>query len=209
VPTTLQRAGFVPGRRCPIRRVDPAADRLARQLGPARAFCDRPAVTTGLRYSEVRSITPAALALSGDMPTVAVAAAYTKNGEPATLPLPADLAAFVAGMAPGAAVFPLPEKGAAMLKVDLDAAGIAYRDAAGLVFDFHALGCWCATLADAARVAPWVVQKLMRHRLGDLLRAGVGCDDGIEVRRQRQGCLPVARGAVPGEVVTGGRREAR
>ena len=121
----------------------------------------------------------------------------------------ADLAAFVAGMAPDAAVFPLPDKGADLLKVDLAAAGIAYGDAAGLVFDFHALRCQCATLADAAGVTPRVVQKLMLHRLGDLLRAGVGCDDGIEVRRPCQGCLPVARGAVPGEVVTGGRREAR
>ena len=50
-----------------------------------------------------------------------------------------------------------------MLRIDLDAAGIPYRDAAGLVFDFHALRCQCATLADEAGVSPRVVQKLMRH----------------------------------------------
>jgi hypothetical protein len=50
-----------------------------------------------------------------------------------------------------------------MLRVDLAAAGIPYRDAAGLVFDFHSLRCETATLADAAGVSPRVVQKMMRH----------------------------------------------
>ena len=50
-----------------------------------------------------------------------------------------------------------------MLKVDLAAAGIPYRDPAGLVFDFHSLRCQCATLADQAGVSPRVAQKLMRH----------------------------------------------
>ena len=97
-----------------------------------------------------------------------VAAAYTKNGQTATLPLPddlaEDLAAFLATLAPGASVFPLPaDKGAKMLRIDLAAAGIPYRDAAGLVFDFHSLRCQCATLADAAGVSPRVVQRMMRH----------------------------------------------
>jgi len=75
-----------------------------------------------------------------------------------------ELAAFLAPLAPGAPVFPLPaEKGAKMLRVDLAAAGIPYFDAAGLVFDFHSLRCQCATLADAAGVSPRVVQRMMRH----------------------------------------------
>ena len=97
-----------------------------------------------------------------------VAAAYTKNGEPATLPLPRDLAddlaAYVATPAPGSPIFPLPpDSGAKMLRPDLARAGIPYVDARGLVFDFHALRCQCATLADAAGVSPRVVQRLMRH----------------------------------------------
>ncbi|WZO99340.1 tyrosine-type recombinase/integrase [Isosphaeraceae bacterium EP7] len=64
---------------------------------------------------------------------------------------------------PGAPVLPLPDKGADMLKLDLAAAGIAYKGQGGLVFDFHALRCQCATLADQAGVSPRVVQKLMRH----------------------------------------------
>ena len=58
---------------------------------------------------------------------------------------------------------PLPDKGAELLRIDLEAAGIPYRDTSGLVFDFHALRCLCATLLDAAGVSPSVVQKLMRH----------------------------------------------
>jgi integrase len=135
--------------------------------GPARSLCYRLAVATGLRYSEIKSITPASLDLDSPSPTATVAAGYTKNGEPATLPLPsdvaADLAGFVAGMPSEAPVFPLPEKGADMVKIDLETAGIPYRDGAGLVFDFHALRCQCATLADQAGVSPRIVQKLMRH----------------------------------------------
>jgi hypothetical protein len=50
-----------------------------------------------------------------------------------------------------------------MLRSDLDHAGIPYKDASGVVFDFHSLRCLCAILADQAGVTPRVVQKLMRH----------------------------------------------
>ena len=153
-----------------LRRLIDAAQRgtaYRKMTGPARALCYRLAVAKGLRYSEIASITPATLDLTNGSPTVSVAAGYTKNGDDATLPLPADVAAdlarFVASVPPGSPVFPLPDKGPPMLKIDLDAAGIPYRDAAGLVFDFHALRCQCATLADAAGISPRVVQRLMRH----------------------------------------------
>ena len=134
--------------------------------GPVRALCYRLAASTGLRYSEIASIRPASF--DWKAASVTVAASYTKNGDPATLPLPDDLTAdlrpFVATLAGDSPVFPLPdEKGAKMLRPDLAAAGILYRDAAGLVFDFHSLRCEMATLADAAGVSPRVVQKLMRH----------------------------------------------
>ena len=136
--------------------------------GPARALCYRLAVGTGLRYSEIMSITPESFDWMTSPATVRVAAGYTKNGEPATLPLPSDLAddlaPYVATIAPGEPIFPLTvDKGAKMLRADLARAGIPYRDAGGLVFDFHALRCQCATLADQAGVTPRVVQKLMRH----------------------------------------------
>ena len=86
----------------------------------------------------------------------------------AELPLPGDLAAdlrrYMAGLPPDSSVFPLPEKGAAMLRADLEAAGIPYVDAVRAVLRLpRACGARCATLADAAGVSPRVVQKLMRH----------------------------------------------
>ena len=134
--------------------------------GQARALCYRLAVATGLRYAEIGTIEPEAF--NWEAPSVTVAAAYTKNGEPATLPLPVDLVsdlrAYVATVEARTPIFPLPvEKGAKMLRVDLEAAGIPYRDGGGLVFDFHSLRCEMATLADAAGVSPRVVQRMMRH----------------------------------------------
>jgi integrase len=134
--------------------------------GPARALSYRLAVATGLRYKEIGFILPESF--DWEAPSVTIAACYTKNGDPATLPLPAelveDLAAYVAPLNPKMPIFPLPlEKGAKMLRRDLQAAGIPYRDNGGLVFDFHSLRCEMATLADAAGVSPRVVQKMMRH----------------------------------------------
>ena len=133
--------------------------------GPMRALCYRLAVATGLRYSEIASILPESF--DWKAPSVTVAAAYTKNGQTATLPLPDDLAddlaAYVAPLNSMTPIFPLPAKGVDMLKPDLEAAGIAYMDASGLFFDFHSLRCQTATLADAAGVSPRVVQRLMRH----------------------------------------------
>ena len=134
--------------------------------GKARALCYRLAATTGLRYSEIASIIPESF--DWRALTVTVTACYTKNGDPATLPLSAELSAdlreYVASLKPKSLVFPLPtDKGAKMLRRDLKAAGILYKDADGLFFDFHSLRCEMATLADAAGVSPRVVQRLMRH----------------------------------------------
>ena len=152
-----------------LRRLIEAAERgpvVMGMPGPARAICYRLAVATGLRFSELASLTPASF--DWDAPSVTIKAAYAKNGQTITLPLPddvaSDLAAFVAPLAPSMPVFSLPdEKGAKMLRPDLQAAGIPYRDASGLVFDFHSLRCETATLADAAGISPRVVQRLMRH----------------------------------------------
>jgi hypothetical protein len=124
-------------------------------------------VATGLRYSEIASIRPASF--DWKAPSVTIAAAYTKNGDPATLPLPDDLAVdlriYVGSRPAGAPIFPLPRRGrgAEMLQADLVAANIPYVDASGQYFDFHSLRCQTATLADAAGVSPRVVQKMMRH----------------------------------------------
>ena len=136
--------------------------------GPARSLLYRLAVATGLRYSELRSIRPESFDWAAKPATVAVEAAYAKNGREAVQTLPDDLAAdlrpFAAAVAPGGPVFPLnDDRWAEMLRFDLARAGVPYRDAAGLVFDFHALRCQTATLLDAAGVSPRVAQRIMRH----------------------------------------------
>ncbi len=148
-------------------RVAHEGPKYRRMTGPARALCYRLAIATGLRYGEIQSTTPESFDL-GDQSSVTVAAGYTKNGQPTSLPLSRDLAddlaPYLATIAHEAPAFPLPlGRGADMLKVDLEAAGIPYQDEAGCVFDFHSLRCQLATLADQAGVSPRVVQRLMRH----------------------------------------------
>jgi hypothetical protein len=135
--------------------------------GPVRALVYRLAIATGLRYGEIASTTRSSYELAGGHPAVIVRAGYAKNGDPARLTLPRDVAddlsSYLAGAEPGSPAFPLPDGAVDMLRIDLEAAGIPYRDEGGLVFDFHALRCQCATLADQAGASPRVVQKLIRH----------------------------------------------
>jgi hypothetical protein len=82
-----------------------------------------------------------------------------------------DLAAYVGSQSAGTPIFVLPEgKGAEILRADLNAASLPYRDASGLFFDFHPLRCQTANLADADGVAPRVVQKIVRHSSLELTR---------------------------------------
>ena len=144
-----------------------------KMTGPTRALVYRLAATTGLRFKELARLGPTAFHLN-DPPTVTALAAYTKNRDDATFPLTPDLTldlrAYLDGKPADRPAFPLPisaegkdGKGAVMLRLDLAAAGIPYRDAAGLVFDFHSTRCEHATLLDLAGVSPRVIQRKMRH----------------------------------------------
>jgi integrase len=125
--------------------------------GPARALSYRLAVATGLRYSELASVT--AESFNWEAPSVMVAAAYTKNGDPATFPLPrdlvSDLSAYVAAAPPGRPVVPLPaDKGAKMLRFDLEAAKISHT---------AMLAVWCST--STRSVARWRLSPTPRECL--------------------------------------------
>jgi integrase len=86
------------------------------------------------------------LNLSESEPSVTVLAGYAKNGKEATLPLRKDVAdQFRQWLAESEfsqsdKVFPKfnKSKGAAMLRTDLEAAGIPYEDESGFA-DFHCL----------------------------------------------------------------------
>jgi len=140
----------------------------AKVPGPVRALAYRLAVASGLRYSELRSIRPESFDWQASPATVCIAPAYEKTRKEALIPLADDLASDLRPLAEsvprGEPVFPLPkDKGAKLLRFDLERAGIPYVDDSGLVFDFHAQRCTTATLLDQAGVSPRVAQRVMRH----------------------------------------------
>src|SRR5262249_27115448 len=56
-----------------------------------------------------------------------------------------------------------PRRRPRMLRVDLKAAGITYRDASGLVLEFHSLGHTLITNLAGSNAPVKVVQELARH----------------------------------------------
>ncbi len=163
--------------------------------GPERAMLYRLAVETGLRASELRSLTRASFNLTIDNPTVRVAAAYSKRRREDVLPLRPDTTAelrdHLATKHPGARAFVMPksERTAKMFRADLDAARQAWLrattlpqgahertdtgfltpvDDAGRHADFHALRHTAGSLLAASGTHPKVAQSLMRHSTIDL-----------------------------------------
>ena len=135
--------------------------------GPDRALCYRLALETGLRYSELRSLTVGDLNLQGNPPTVTVQACYSKSGREDTLPLRQQTAAKLRQRyrrcLPGVKLFSLwGGKGAPMIRKDLDAAGIPYRQN-GRVADFHSLRHTFITRLAESGVHPKTAQALARH----------------------------------------------
>jgi len=132
--------------------------------GAERGLLYRLAAESGLRASELRSLTAASFSLDGPTPTVTVEARHSKRRKRDTLPLRPDTAealrAQLNGKAPTAPALAVPSSNrtAAMLREDAEAAGL---DTAGL--DFHSLRHTCASLLCAAGVHPRVAQSLMRH----------------------------------------------
>ena len=102
------------------------------------------AMTTGYRASELASLWPGSFDLDAALPTATVKAAYSKNRRTSVQPLPVDMAealrGYLAGKPADQPVWPgaWHKDAAEMLRLDLAAAGIPYRDADGRVADFHA-----------------------------------------------------------------------
>jgi integrase/recombinase XerD len=164
---TLIRWGPREGRH--ERKVRP--EEIARLAGRGRhnALLYRTAFYTGLRADELRSLWAGDLMLDGPAPRLFLPRERTKNRRDALLPLPrrlaGDLRAWIAdnGIGEGEPLFRVPHDSAKMLRADLKAAGIPYRDARGRVADFHALRASLSTHMNAAGVAPSVAKAVMRH----------------------------------------------
>jgi len=149
---------------------------LYRLTGVDRATLYTVAAFTGLRAGELRSLTPESFDLESESPTVEVEAAYSKRRRKDVQPLRPDLAAllrdYLRDKPAGQAVWPgdpdAPSnswwfKGADMIRADLEAAGIDFRDKDGQVFDFHALRHQFISSLAAAGVHPKIAQTLARH----------------------------------------------
>jgi integrase len=137
--------------------------------GPDRAMLYAVAMVSGFRAGELASLAPGSFALDADPPTATVKAAYSKNRRTSVQPLPPDVAlalrGYLDGRPAGAAVWSgaWHKDAAEMLRLDLAAAAIPYRDAEGRVADFHALRHSYITLLERSGVSPKLAQELARH----------------------------------------------
>jgi integrase/recombinase XerD len=121
------------------------------------------AATTGLRRSELASLTWGDVDLDGN--TVTIRASKAKNRKDTVLPLPEGSARRLAEtrghVTPAARVF-MAIPGVETLQQDLIAAGIEFETPEGVV-DFHALRVTFGTSLARASVPLALAQKLMRH----------------------------------------------
>jgi len=157
--------------------------------GPDRALVYAFAAATGLRANELRSLTPASFDLDSDPATVTLEAGCSKHRREDVQLIPDELAAMLRPWLADKPVrrggcFPLPDKTSKMLRADLDAARMAwlaeaqtpqerqtreasaflsYRDAGGLVFDFHALRGQFITAVVRGGASVKVAMDLARH----------------------------------------------
>jgi integrase len=136
--------------------------------GPDRATLYRVALGTGFRRGELASLTRESFDLSADPPTVTVRAAYSKRRRDDAQPIRPDLAdslrAWLATKAPGRPVFgTLTRHTARMMRRDLEAAGVPYRDGSNRVADFHSLRHSYVSALARSNAPVKVIQTLARH----------------------------------------------
>jgi len=129
------------------------------------------ALSTGLRASELASLTTDQLDLESNPPTVTVKAGYSKRRRLDVLPLPSDILeqarSWVKEKPKGTKLWPgdwaANKYAGKMLQIDLVEAGVPYVDANGLFADFHALRHTYITNLARNGVPLVTAQKLARH----------------------------------------------
>ena len=125
------------------------------------------AVFTGLRRAELAQLVWADVFLGAPRPFFHVRASTTKNARAAVIWLHPDVVETLRALrppdaAPDAPVFQVMPS-MYMLKKDLQAAGILYKDALGRQADFHSLRHTFGTNLSLAGVMPRVAMEAMRH----------------------------------------------
>jgi site-specific recombinase XerC len=137
--------------------------------GTDRSILYMVAACTGLRCSELASLTPESFDFSRKVPVVTVVAKVSKRRREDVLPLRSDLAGllkdWISGKEAEEPVFPGTWylRAADMIKADLRVAKIPYRDKRGQVFDFHSTRVQFVTSLARAGVHPRKTQQLARH----------------------------------------------
>lgn len=126
------------------------------------------AVSTGLRIKELSKLTPADFDL--DAALLSLQGKHTKNAQAVRQPLPESI---LPALRQYLAERPIDEPvwragwwvshGGKIMKRDLKAAGVPYKDAGGRFGDFHAWRHTYITRLVRAKHSPHVVQKLARH----------------------------------------------
>ena len=145
--------------------------------GPDRAMLYLLAGWTGFRRKELASLTRRSFQLEGNPPIVTVNAAYARNKRRDSIPLHPVVVAWFRewleskpGLGADEPLFPLRNPGGSswrktgkMMKTDLKAAGLPYKDEAGLYADFHSNRHTFISSLGRAGVSTTMAQKLARH----------------------------------------------
>jgi len=127
------------------------------------------ALYTGLRLAEIASLTKESFDLKADPPTVTVEAGYSKCRKRDVLVLRSDLAKdlkrWLRWKPKGKPVFvgTWMNRASTMVRRDVEAAGLAYRDQDGRYYDFHSLRHQFVSNLASSGVHPATAQKMARH----------------------------------------------
>jgi integrase len=140
--------------------------------GPDRHILYLTACATGFRAEELACLRPESFDFDAAPPVAILGASETKNRQGATQPLPADVAAalrdYLQGRPAGVPLWPGNwwKRGADMLRIDLDAAGIPYAvegPDGPLYADFHALRHSFVALLEKSGATLKEAMQLARH----------------------------------------------
>lgn len=152
-----------------IAAAEASAETIDGLSGPERSFLYLMARLTGLRKSELGSLTADSFHLDDENPFVILEATYSKHREEDCVLLHSALVPLLRNrlekLPEGEPLFPLlsQRKTHKMMQVDLAAAGVPYRATDGRFADFHALRHSFITRAWESASAD-VVMALARHR---------------------------------------------
>ncbi|MCD8139488.1 MAG: tyrosine-type recombinase/integrase [Planctomycetaceae bacterium] len=150
--------------------------------GRARAILYKLAVRTGMRHSELYSLTRNSFDFDCEKPYVELKAKDAKNRKAHIFRIPNwlldELRDYILELGPNGRAFPMwKKKGASMIREDLVAAGLPVTDRLARTLDFHCLRNSLATMANRAGIPVSMIQEMMRHSKLELTRHYMTIED--------------------------------